>query len=123
MLNYLLVFLGGGLGSICRYGIAHLLENSKTVFPLATLFANIISCVILGILVGINLKGGIHHHHKFLLMTGFCGGFSTFSTFTSETFHLFQNGHLMHAFFNIFGSLLICLICVFIGIKIGSSNL
>ena len=120
MFNYLLVFIGGGLGSICRYGIAHALAAQKFTFPWATLFANIFSCIILGILVGLSMKNNLQHHHRFLLMTGFCGGFSTFSTFTSETFHLFQNGHFLYGMLNIGGSFLVCLTCIYIGLKIVS---
>jgi len=118
MLNYFLVFLGGGFGSVCRYGIAHLLSNFKMTFPLATLIANIISCLILGYLVGLSLKTETGHYHRFLLMTGFCGGFSTFSTFSSETFLLFQQGETLHAFVNILLSLILCLICIYLGFKI-----
>lgn len=119
ILNYLLVFLGGGLGSMCRYGIAHMMSDYKTTFPLATLIANIISCLILGYLVSLSLKNQTNDYHRFLLMTGFCGGFSTFSTFSSETFQLFQQGAIFHAFANIAGSLIICLICIYLGFKIG----
>ena len=120
MLSYLFVFIGGGLGSICRYGIAHALAAYKFTFPWATLLANIVSCIILGILVGLSLKNNLQQQHRFLLMTGFCGGFSTFSTFTSETFQLFQNGHILYGMLNIGGSMLICLACIYIGLKIAS---
>ncbi len=114
---YVLVFLGGGLGSICRYGLAHLLQVHKLTFPLATLLANALSCIILGLLVGLSLRGQVSETYKFLLMTGFCGGFSTFSTFSNETFSLLQSGHLGLALLNIGGSLLLCLLCIYLGIR------
>ena len=80
MINYLLVFLGGGLGSMARYGIAHFLSDYKHIFPIATLIANILSCVLLGYLMGLHFKSGLENHYRFLIMTGFCGGFTTFST-------------------------------------------
>jgi len=120
MINFFLVFLGGGLGSICRYGIAYLLQQSNYTFPLATFLANVISCVFLGFLVGLTLKENLHQHYKLLLMTGFCGGFSTFSTFSAETFQLFQTGETAYAFLNIFGSIVVCLGCIFIGMKMAS---
>lgn len=118
MMAYLLVFIGGGLGSIFRYGIAHLLAAQNYTFPLATLLANIVSCVILGALIGLNIKGGLAPTYKFLLMTGFCGGFSTFSTFSGETLLLLQSGDIAAAFLNIAGSVLICLFCIYLGIKL-----
>lgn len=118
--NYLWVFIGGGLGSMCRYAIAHLTNHLNFTFPLATFLANGLSCVILGILVGLSMKGNVDNTFKFLIMIGFCGGFSTFSTFSNETFQLFQMGHFFHAFANILISVLVCLICIYLGIKIVS---
>lgn len=118
MTAYLLVFVGGGLGSIFRYGIAQLLASQNYTFPLATLLANIVSCVILGALIGLNLKGGIPANYKLLMMTGFCGGFSTFSTFSGETLLLIQSGDIAAAFLNIGGSVLICLFCIYLGIRL-----
>lgn len=119
-MNFLLVFIGGGLGSICRYGISVFLKNQNYVFPMATFLANAISCVILGALVGWTMKNGANDFQKYLLMTGFCGGFSTFSTFTNETFQLFQSGNFTYAFVNILLSLIICLVCIFIGMKLAN---
>ena len=116
-MNYLLVFIGGGLGSICRYWISVLLKNQNFIFPWATFVANAFSCIVLGALVGWSLKNGANDFQKYLLMIGFCGGFSTFSTFSNETFQLLQSGNLLYAFGNILLSLVVCLICIFIGIK------
>ncbi len=118
MQSYLLVFLGGGLGSICRYGIAHFLEQQQYHFPWATFCANILSCILLGVLVGLSTRGGFPTPAKFLLMTGFCGGFSTFSTFTNETYQLLQNGDIAYAMANIAGSILLGLFCIFVGLKL-----
>lgn len=117
MLGYLLVFVGGGLGSICRYGIAQLLSAYQLTFPLATLLANILSCFILGLMMGLSMKNAVGPEARVMIMAGFCGGFSTFSTFSSETFQLLQSGNYTYAFTNVLGSLLICLLFIFLGIK------
>ncbi len=113
-----MVFIGGGLGSLCRYGIARYMGTYQGAFPLATFIANVISCIVLGMLVAYTLKNDSEQYIKLLLITGFCGGFSTFSTFSYETFSLFQSGDYTNAFANIFLSLLLCLFCIFLGIKI-----
>ena len=118
-MNFILVFIGGGLGSICRYGIAVALKNQGYVFPWATFLANALSCIVLGALVGWTMKNGTASDvQKYFLMTGFCGGFSTFSTFTNETFQLMQEGSLGLAFGNILLSLVVCLVCIFLGMKL-----
>ena len=114
-MNFLYVFIGGGLGSICRYGIALLLKKHQFNFPFATLIANIIACIILGYLIGLAAKGSISMNQKLLLMTGFCGGFSTFSTFSAETFLLFENGNAGYALANMGLSIIVCLIGIWIG--------
>ena len=116
MYNYLLVFIGGGIGSIFRYGIAQSLSHYNFP-PYATFVANALSCILLGFLVGLSLKSALDQQYKLLLMTGVCGGFSTFSTFTNETFALFQNGEISYALANIVGSVLVCLACIYLGMK------
>jgi len=118
MQSFLLVFLGGGLGSICRYGIARLLKAQVWDYPLATFLANVLACIILGALMGLSLKGDLSNTTKLIFMTGFCGGFSTFSTFSAETFELLQAGNYVYALANIGLSIVVCLICIFIGLKL-----
>lgn len=117
MLQLLYVFIGGGLGSICRYGISVFFAQYKTAFPYATLVANILSCIILGYFIGSALKTELPSSTKLLIMTGFCGGFSTFSTFSAETFKFFENGNYGTAFLYIGASVFLCLCCIFIGMK------
>lgn len=114
-MNFIWVFLGGGLGSMCRYGISLLLKQQQLNFPIATFSANVISCIILGYLIGLQLKSGIGSQQQLLLMTGFCGGFSTFSTFSGEIVQLFQQGQSSTALFYIAASLLVCVFCIWLG--------
>ncbi len=118
-MNYLAVFVGGGLGSICRYGIAKAVAPWQSTFPYATLFANVLSCIVLGFFVAQALKGNLSDSVKLLVMVGFCGGFSTFSTFSNETFQLLQSGNFGVAGLNILGNVALCLGCIYLGMLLG----
>jgi CrcB protein len=110
MNNILFVFLGGGLGSLARLGISEVVKaNFKSSFPIATLCSNLISCFILALVVGIfQEKIGANAALKTLIIVGFCGGFSTFSTFSFETVELMRSGNMMMAIANILISLTAC---------------
>ena len=91
----LVIFIGGGLGSMLRYGISRWTGIHPTGFPLATFLTNMLACLMLGIIWAyINKNGETPQVYGLLLMTGFCGGFSTFSTFGIETVNLIQQGNL-----------------------------
>ena len=119
MLNFLYVFIGGGLGSICRYGIARWMVQNKFNFPLATFAANVLACLVLGYLISLKAEEQISGNTQLLLMTGFCGGFSTFSTFSAETFLLFEERLYGQGLLYVGASLLICLISIYLGIRLG----
>lgn len=95
-MNALWVFLGGGLGSVLRYliAVAVLRWRGTPLFPWATLLANTIAAVILAAVVAWYLKSGLElpERIKLLVVVGFCGGLSTFSTFGYENFVLLQSG-------------------------------
>ena len=112
------VFVGGGLGSMALYGFTRWIDQKASGIPWATFAANMLSCLILGILIGIQLNNDLGVQKRLLLMTGFCGGFSTFSTFSGEIYHMATQQQIGLAFFYVGASLLIGLLLVFIGIKI-----
>ena len=106
------VFIGGGLGSLARFGIFKFLANQAgPSFPLATLLSNILACLIIGaFLFYIDAKTGTDNILRSWVAIGFCGGFSTFSTFSLETLELLKSGNIAFAILNVACSFIICIL-------------
>lgn len=113
------VFIGGGFGAVLRYGISCLTFKSNSGFPFATFIANLIACLILSILV-ITIKD-LDPKIKYFIGTGLCGGLSTFSTFSLETFDLIQNGQYGLCLTYILLSLICCFL-IFYGVWVLSQG-
>jgi len=117
------IAIGGALGSVLRY-LTTVFVNKywSNNFPLATFIANILGCFLIGFLIGIVEKHNLANSNlKWLLITGFCGGYTTFSAFGYENYSLFQSNNSLLAFIYIGLSILIGLFAVWFGLFITKS--
>lgn len=121
-MNYILVFIGGGSGSIVRYLLSRYYVHQPGAFPLSTFLSNAISSLILGVLLGYMAGKQLENSNmRLFIATGFCGGFSTFSTFSYETFLLLNTGNYKTALLSLFGNLLVCYVAVATGFILGKN--
>ncbi len=107
-MTYLYVFLGGGLGSLARFLVGRMSTRMfSTNFPIGTLIANLAACALLALMVLSMQSASKADWYKPMLIIGFCGGFSTFSTFGNETFELIDSGNWTYAVLNVVISILV----------------
>jgi CrcB protein len=106
---WLAVFLGGGLGSLCRFAVSRLIISRAGSLPWATIGVNVLACIVLA-LVMLRYQNQLTQRPAALalLAVGFCGGFSTFSTFSWENYVLMKEGHLTMALLNVIVSIVAC---------------
>lgn len=119
MKDFLLVGLGGGIGSMLRYG-GNILTGSR-IFPLSTLLINIAGSLLIGVVIGISLRNeNFAGNWKLFLATGICGGFTTFSAFSLENMQLLENGKYFLCAAYIIASVGLGMAAALLGYKIGS---
>mgnify|MGYP000097240507 CR=1 FL=1 len=116
MKQLLLVFIGGGFGSALRFVIGKWLNNSENGIPYGTFVANILGSLLIGIILGLAAKNEtLSENHTLLLATGFCGGFTTFSTFAYENHVFLKAGDFASFFVYAIGSFVLGFAAVFLG--------
>jgi len=113
--NILFVFVGGGLGSVLRYLLSRQLNPLFENFYLGTFTVNILGSLLIGLFIGMELKSLLSKPSLLLLVAGFCGGFTTFSAFALENYILLKEGQMTSVFLNIGLSVVLGILCVFLG--------
>ena len=119
MTNYLIVALGGAIGSMGRYWASLILNKHTHWLPLGTLFVNVIGALLIGIVWAYLLQKPQNELLRLFVSVGVLGGFTTFSTFSLETMHLLSSGSTTQALANIALNVIICLIAVAAGVSFG----
>ena len=120
MVSFFMVFVGGGLGSVCRYAVGLFTKMLfGGGFPLGTLFVNLLGCFVIGYLSSRFERIFATQEIRNLCLVGFLGGFTTFSAFGIETMNLFKNGSNGAAILNITLSVVLGILLAFAGFYFG----
>ncbi|MDR2484128.1 MAG: fluoride efflux transporter CrcB [Treponema sp.] len=120
-MKYVCIIIGGGIGAVLRYISTQIIQTICTVsFPVGTFFVNSLGALLIGFLFNtfeqITAPAGL----RLFVITGFLGGYTTFSTYSLETVRYCMHGNLKQAFMNIALNNIVCMLCVWLGIRISN---
>ena len=115
MLRLCILALGGALGTLARYGLNGVISTHTPTFPLGTLLVNVTGCFVIGLLAPLALRP----EWRLFLMVGFCGGFTTFSSFGLQTLDLARDSEWLYVAANVIGSNALGLFAVYLGTVCG----
>ena len=116
-MNYIIIIIGGGIGSLFRYFTTQIVNtafNNKFLF--GTIVVNCIGALLIGFLINIFDTYSLNMKWKLFIITGFLGGYTTFSAYSYETVNYMLNGNIKYTIINILVSNILCIVFVFIGI-------
>ncbi len=118
MSRYLMIALGGALGSLARYGVALWVQQRVGgTFPAGTFLVNVSGCLIMGGVMTLLTEGGAFHPNwRFLIPIGFIGAYTTFSTFELETFRAVEEGGVLIALSNVVFSVIVGFLALWLGV-------
>lgn len=118
MKTFLLIGTGSAIGGICRYLVQIFVgKYAGVAFPTGTFLVNISGCFLIGLLFGLaDRYAWMSTEWRLLLITGLCGGYTTFSSFSYDAVFLLRQGHLVSFLLYVFGSMVLCLVATAVGI-------
>ena len=123
MNRLLLLALGGALGTLARYGLNGVISARVSSFPLGTMIVNITGCFVIGFIAAISGpamgRAWLKPATRDFLMVGFCGGYTTFSSFGIQTLNLARDGEWFYVALNVIGSNLLGLLATYLGWVLG----
>jgi CrcB protein len=118
--EYLVISIGGVLGANARYLLANwAAQRIGAGFPYGTFIINVSGAIVLGIFMAFMQDRVVHTNYRLFFATGFCGAYTTFSTLTYESLRLFQDGSFLLGLTNLFGSIVIGMLGVYLGFVFG----
>ncbi|MDR0562107.1 MAG: fluoride efflux transporter CrcB [Spirochaetaceae bacterium] len=121
-MNYIAIIIGGGIGAVLRYGSTFLIQSAyNKPFPLGTLFVNGAGALLIGFFFKTFEAFTVPEGLRFFVITGFLGGYTTFSTYSLETLRFFLDGHIKQALLNIALNNGISILCVLAGIALSKT--
>ena len=120
-MNFVIVFIGSGLGGMARYGVGRLLATQSSAFPWNTLAINVTGSLLITVFASYVTGKGLSPQLGVFLTVGICGGYTTFSAFSAETLNLAQGGQWGRAATYALASVVLCVLASFAGLRLGSS--
>ena len=117
-MRFLWVALGSAVGGVCRYALGLVTLPISSEFPWGTVLINVLGCLVIGFFGTFTLPSGrfaASENARLFVMVGLCGGFTTFSSFSLQSFDLLRSGGLYRALLNIVLSVVLCLLAVAAG--------